>query len=388
MPFYGRQREHIVEQIMAGRYEYKGRRWKKISKQGKAFIDDLLVVDAAERANAEQAMSASWLNRRFSATVRSPLVSEMENAKASIKRFANYSKLRKVALMVVAHKSTSAEIGILRKVFQEYDKRGCGQLTYEEFKAALNEAGYTDDEYRQVFDAVDLDGTGFIRYTEFLASTIEAQGAISEERLAEAFDRLDSDDSGFISAENLREILGNDFPKEEIDAIIKEASNNGSISYSDFLALWEVQEERKREEIVQEITVLNKNPTQLMAHQASDESVVSTLSSDASDAGESGGIDFLARSTFIEGKNLSERKLLDAMDYECKKPDGKGSVRKVVFKDLLVETIAIDCEGNDNLEQDTDVAANTSFSAQTKIAVPVAKTSFDGETTPGDVEKS
>ena len=113
-----------------------------------------------------------------------------------------------------------------------------------------------------LFDAVDLDGTGFIRYTEFLASTIEAQGAISEERLAEAFDRLDSDDSGFISAENLREILGNDFPKEEIDAIIKEASNNGSISYSDFLALWEVQEERKREEIVQEITVLNKNPTQ------------------------------------------------------------------------------------------------------------------------------
>ena len=32
----------------------------------------------------------------------------------------------------------------------------------------------------------DLDGSGRIRYTEFLAATIEAQGAISEERLAEA----------------------------------------------------------------------------------------------------------------------------------------------------------------------------------------------------------
>jgi Ca2+-binding EF-hand superfamily protein len=383
MPFYGRKREHIVEQIMAGRYEYKGRRWKKISKQGKNFIDDLLVVDPAERADAEQAMSASWLNRRFSATVRSPLVSEMENAKMSIKRFAKYSKLRKVALMVVAHKSTSAEIGILRKVFKEYDKRGCGQLTYEEFKAALNEAGYTDDEYRQVFDAVDLDGTGFIRYTEFLASTIEAQGAISEERLAEAFDRLDSDDSGFISAENLREILGNDFPMEEIDAIIKDASNHGSISYSDFLALWEEQEERKREEIVQEITVLNQNPTQVVAH-PSDESVVSTLSSDASDAGESGGINFLARSTFIEGKNLSERKLFGVMDSECKKPDGKGSVRKVVFKETP-ETIAIDCENNDDVERDTDVAANTLASALTKSTVAVAKSSFDGELTQGHI---
>lgn len=37
----------------------------------------------------------------------------------------------------------------------------------------------------------DIDGTGKIRYTEFLAATIEARGAISEQRLAEAFDRLD-----------------------------------------------------------------------------------------------------------------------------------------------------------------------------------------------------
>jgi len=69
----------------------------------------------------------------------------------------------------------------------------------------------------------DLDGSGKIRYTEFLAATIEAQGAISEERLAEAFDRLDSDDSGFISPENLIEILGPDFPREEIDEIIAES---------------------------------------------------------------------------------------------------------------------------------------------------------------------
>ena len=36
-----------------------------------------------------------------------------------------------------------------------------------------------------------MDGSGKIRYTEFLAATIEARGAISEIRLAEAFDRLD-----------------------------------------------------------------------------------------------------------------------------------------------------------------------------------------------------
>lgn len=33
-------------------------------------------------------------------------------------------------------------------------------------------------------------------YTEFLAATLEAHGNIEEERVAAAFDRLDSDDSG------------------------------------------------------------------------------------------------------------------------------------------------------------------------------------------------
>jgi calcium-dependent protein kinase len=38
---------------------------------------------------------------------------------------------------------------------------------------------------------------GLINYTEFLAATIEAQGYIEEDRIAEAFDRLDTDEVGY-----------------------------------------------------------------------------------------------------------------------------------------------------------------------------------------------
>lgn len=94
----------------------------------------------------------------------------------------------------------------------------------------------------------DLEGSGRLRYTEFLAATIEARGAISEERLAEAFDRLDSDDNGYISADNLAELLGKDFPRDEIDEIIRESnlSRSDQISYSEFLALWEQNDEKDR----------------------------------------------------------------------------------------------------------------------------------------------
>lgn len=332
MPFYGRKRSHIVEQIMQGKYEFKGRRWKRISQQGKAFIEDLLVVDPDDRATAEEALRASWLNRRYAATVRAPHMDEMDRAQESIVRFADYSKLRKVALMVVAHKSTTTEIGILRKVFQEYDTTRDGKLNYEEFKAAITKAGYTEDEHRKIFDAVvrvqnrklggfclkifsqrfiiyllqDLDGTGEIRYTEFLAATIEAQGAISEERLAEAFDRLDSDDSGYISAENLKEILGPDFPAEEIDIILKEAKTHkaGLISYSEFLAIWSDRKESERQEIMKEIAVVSSGVE-------SDRSM-GALSNDSSLEERA---DFQSRVNFIEGKKLSERKT----DVEQKK---------------------------------------------------------------------
>ena len=103
-----------------------------------------------------------------------------------------------------------------------------------------------------------MDGSGRIRYTEFLAATIEAQGAISEERLAEAFDRFDTDDSGYISVDNLAEILGKDFPRHEIQDIIGDAgetddhqinggddSRTSRISYSAFLALWEKNNEKE-----------------------------------------------------------------------------------------------------------------------------------------------
>lgn len=324
MPFYGKKRRHIVEQIMKGEYSYKGRRWKTISNQAKAFVDDLLVVDPRERATASEAFSASWLSRRMSATVRNPNFEEEENSKNSMYRYAKYSKLKRVALMVIAHKSTTKEIGILRKIFQKYDTVRDGQLSYDEFKAALSDSGmYNDEDYRQIFDAVDLDGTGKIRYTEFLAATIEAQGAISEERLAEAFDRIDADDSGFISAQNLRDMLGSDFPEEEINAIIGEASSEeGKISYSDFLRLWEDQHEHIRKEAMAEIKSLIKEESVSSASAHSLDCDDSTIDSEDNDV--------VARANFLSEKKNSERR-------HDESPMGK---KKVLFNENI-STISI-----------------------------------------------
>lgn len=76
------------------------------------------------------------------------------------------------------------------------DLKHDGEVTLEEFKKVLADYEYSDIELEAMFRAMDLDGTGKVHYSEFLAATIEAHGSISEEQVAECFDRLDNDDSG------------------------------------------------------------------------------------------------------------------------------------------------------------------------------------------------
>jgi Ca2+-binding EF-hand superfamily protein len=55
---------------------------------------------------------------------------------------------------VIAHKSTSNEIGILRKIFERYDTKRNGVISLDDFKAALQIYGYSDEELENMFNRV------------------------------------------------------------------------------------------------------------------------------------------------------------------------------------------------------------------------------------------
>lgn len=96
MPFYGRKKHHIIEQILNAQFDFRGRRWRRISDQAKAFVEELLVLDADERLDARTAMSCTWLNRRFAATTRGPDAEEECMARHAMLRYAGYTKLKKM----------------------------------------------------------------------------------------------------------------------------------------------------------------------------------------------------------------------------------------------------------------------------------------------------
>jgi len=252
MPFYGRKRREVVKKISKSTFDFKGRRWSTISSQAKDFVTELLIQDPTERPTAEEARKALWVNTGQSSFSSMRTDEGMAVVNESMERYSALKILQKLALMVIAHKSTSEEIGFLRKAFKRYDSEQDGTISLVEFKKCLSVHEYSESYMEHLFREMDLDGTGEIKYTEFLAASIESTGLITEERLAEAFDRLDGNDSGFITVDNLRAILGDEVSSDYVEGIIAESGihEDKRISYDEFLSLWDLDlevEERKLE---------------------------------------------------------------------------------------------------------------------------------------------
>ncbi len=134
----------------------------------------------------------------------------------------------------------------LSKVFKAFDTDGNGKLDMNEVKVGyLEHYGkvMSDQEVEDMFNAVDTDKSGFIDYTEFVVAATSQSNLTSQEKLHAAFKMFDKDNSGMISADEIREVLcfgGKDqLSVEAVDAIIKQVDENGDgdIEFSEFVTM-------------------------------------------------------------------------------------------------------------------------------------------------------
>ena len=241
-PFEGRTPKEMVAKVLKGEYNFDGDIWKQMSESSKTFISDLLKVKPQERPSASRAWRHAWITEyacMASDTSDDSDVDEefKDRVRECIINYADTGPFRKLALNVIAKRSTPKEIFKLRKVFYDFDTLNTGTITLEELRQALSQVNFAHVDVEKVFRQIDVNRNNVINYTEFLAACLEAQGELEEFRLAEAFDLMDSDDSGYISRDNLRQILGAQTDEKFIDRMIAEADfdKNGKISYAEFL---------------------------------------------------------------------------------------------------------------------------------------------------------
>lgn len=256
----------FLRDLEAQRYDMNRKAMLKKSDDAKNFVKSLLVANPQKRPNMAKVKKHPWIlgRRRSVPTAESMQAASAQPPKPSSSRrlysddriaehLANYaasSKLRKIALMVVAHRADVDSLRDLREAFRAIDTTNEGTINFDELKVVLEKSGMSPKNIKMTFDAVDYDGTGKISYTEFIAACIEGSSHCDEDLLAEAFDRLDSDDSGYISKQNLRDILGNQFSQQLVEEMIADADfkKNGRVDFEEFINLMHNKRDRIRVE--------------------------------------------------------------------------------------------------------------------------------------------
>lgn len=238
-PFYSPKRRTLVQKILEADFSYEDDKWINSSCEIKDFIKSLIELDPKKRLTAEKALESEWLTK-----LNNDEEIDLEYLEALQQKMcvhADSSILKKMSLLVVAHRSAGKDVSDLRNAFKLYDENNDGLISYEEFKTVLDKVGYKEERIKELFDELDVDKSGMINYTEFVAATLETQGRIEEDKVAEAFSRIDSDGTGRISLENLRAFIGQDTKSQFLKQTIQELDrdNDGEVSYNEFRSLFE-----------------------------------------------------------------------------------------------------------------------------------------------------
>lgn len=153
-PFTGKTPKQVVARVLVGKYNFDAPCWMEISDDAKDFIRHLLVVQPEQRLTAVEAKNHVWIrNHAHREQSHGETTNEdfTQRVRECIVRYAQSGEFLKLALNVIAKKSSAEDIFELRKVFDEFDTSDSGTLTLNEFKAALGQFKYSEEDIEDIF---------------------------------------------------------------------------------------------------------------------------------------------------------------------------------------------------------------------------------------------
>lgn len=163
-------------------YTFDSPVWGALSDKSKDFVSKLLVMDPKQRMTADTALKHSWIVEREMCSTEIASEDVLRSVDDCLLNYKDSCKLKRVALNVIAHRSSTREIEELRNAFKQYDTANNGVITFEEFQAALKKLNYRDETINEIFASVDVNGNQKIMFTEFIAATIEVSKNCREGR--------------------------------------------------------------------------------------------------------------------------------------------------------------------------------------------------------------
>mmetsp|Transcript_611 Transcript_611/g.1040 ORF Transcript_611/g.1040 Transcript_611/m.1040 type:complete len:486 (-) Transcript_611:2593-4050(-) len=238
-PFMAQSHKEVFNKILHKEPKLTDNHWKSVSPEAKRLVGLMLMKNPLERPTAKDLLNSDWFrtgsNTRIQISPR--VIDTFVNYKA-------YSQFKKAALGVIVHKLSLAEIKELKDAFIAMDISNSGDLTFDDIQTALRQQGYTvaGEKIAQIISNSGLSKSGRIPYSDFLTMTIASKSMLIEQNLWEAFKMFDIDNSGFITAENLKNVfhtMAKSYDDAAIAQMIAEADtgHDNVISFDEFRAM-------------------------------------------------------------------------------------------------------------------------------------------------------
>jgi calcium-dependent protein kinase len=228
-PYEGTNERQILENVRRKPFNPSNYQFNGVSSEAIDLIYKLLKIDSRQRLSAAEAVNHPWVQHyRTNASTL-----ELNSALQNLRGFnSNYKLKDAVYTFLATNVITQAETRSLRETFQAVDINSDGRLSSEELLRLYMSFTHEREAHREVekiLAEVDSDKSGFVDYSEFLKACMNYEKVVSKSNLEIAFNAFDTDGSGSISAQELKEVLsgGQSLQDDVWRELIGEVDSNG-----------------------------------------------------------------------------------------------------------------------------------------------------------------
>lgn len=249
-PFRGKSDAELAASIRSGSVSFPQDDWGDVSDDAKDLIRRLLELNPSTRLTAEEALEHVWIRNLAPAASSSAL---QLNELRSMQTFVQQNRLQKATRYWIAQRMKDSEIQHLKDMFEAMDHDHDGMVTFQQLRRGIEQQQFEQDQpagldrnVTSMMENIERGGTctGRINYTDFLAATLDKKHYQEERICWEAFQVFDRNGDGFISRQDLTQVLHNSEVETLLTSVVvdhilerHDTDGDGSIDFEDFMAM-------------------------------------------------------------------------------------------------------------------------------------------------------
>ena len=238
-PCGGTETAAILKNIRNSTISYEKKIFGNVSNEAIDLCKNMLNRNEGTRLTASECLEHQWFQITKEGNEEKfkldPLVVER------LKEFHETTGLQKEVMSVLVKNLNDQEITKLKEQFMIIDQDNTGYITIDELKEALQTAGnpLSHEQVEGIITKIDYFGNRKINYSEFIAATLDAKRFLTQEKLWILFNHFDTDNSGVITRENIKQTLafaGKEVSDKEVRKMISEHDTvkDGALCFKEF----------------------------------------------------------------------------------------------------------------------------------------------------------